>query len=120
MIAGMPSRVPSTSWRWIALAVSATSIGRRFVEPASRVMWPIPSARQRGQPPGVEAVLADHLERPERPQLGDLLGPGHPPQEVRGAAVEREAGSRYGAITVRHPFTDPAVRPPTSWRSATR
>ncbi len=58
-------------------------------------------AGQRGQPRGIEAVLADHLERPERAQLGDLLGPCHPPQEVRGAGVERErAGSRYAAITV--------------------
>ena len=121
MSAGMPSRVPSTSWRWIALAVSATSIGRRFVEPARRVMWPIPSDASSAQPVRVEAVLADDLERPERPELGDLLGPRHPPQQVRGALVDGQRPDRgRGSTHGRHPLTDPAVRPPTSWRSATR
>ena len=43
MIAGIPSRVRSARYSWIALAVWATSTGRRLVEPASRLISPIPS-----------------------------------------------------------------------------
>ena len=58
--------------------------------------------------------LADDLERPERAELGDLLGARHPCQQVGHACLD---GQRRVAIAGRdrrhHPFTDPAVRPPT-------
>ena len=79
-----------------------------------------PVGGQRGQPTGIEAVLAHHLERPERPQLGHLLGPRHAPQEVRGPSLGREVRIPVRNGRGGHPFTDPAVSPPTSWRSATR
>ena len=80
-----------------------------------------PVGGQHGQPPGIEAVLADDLERPERARAGrpSRLASSGRAGPRRGRRAERP-GSRYGAITVRHPLTEPAVRPPTSWRSATR
>ena len=74
---------------------AATSIGRRFVEPARRVIWPIPSGASAATPLAVEAVVADELERPDAPELGDLLGPGHPAEEVcRRARRPARPGSR--------------------------
>ena len=74
-----------------------------------------------GQPRLVEAGLGDDLERPERAELGHLLGAGHPRQQVGDARLDRERRIAVAGLDRRHqPFTDPAVRPPTMWRSAMR
>ena len=95
MSAGMPSRVSSTRKRWMALAVCATSTGRRLVEPARRVSEPRPSSARTRQALEVEALVADDLERPERPELGELLGQGHPSEQVGDALVD---GARAVAV----------------------
>ena len=42
-----------------------------------------------GEALAVEPVVTDHLERPERPELGQLLRAGHPPEQVRDPLVDR-------------------------------
>ena len=68
----------------------------------------------------VELALAlEQLERPDRPELGDLLGQRHPGEEVGDPLLDRQAGVAVAGLDRRHqPFTAPEVRPPTSWRSA--
>ena len=65
-------------------------------------------------------VPTDHFEGPERSELGELFGPRHPAEEIRDACVHGERGIAIGGEGHGHPLTDPAVMPPTSWRSATR
>ncbi len=120
MIAGIPRRVSSTRKRWIALAARATSRARRLVEPARRVIWPMPSPASARSRSGSGPSLADDLECPDGAQLGDLLVAGHPGDEVGHACRRGQAGVAVGRRRGRHPFTDPCVRPPTSWRSAKR
>jgi hypothetical protein len=43
-IAGMPSRVEVTRWRWISLARPAASVAVRLLAPEMRVMCPMPWA----------------------------------------------------------------------------
>ena len=52
--------------------------------------------------------------------VGELLGARHPPEEVRGPVFDGHGGIAIRIAHGGHPFTDPAVSPPTSWRSATR
>ena len=120
MIAGMPSRVPSTSCRWIPLAAAATSAGCRFVEPARRVMCPMPS--------GAIAASAS-ASRPSSPITSNAQNEPSwaifsarviRTEQVAGAGREGQCRVPIGEQRRGHPFTDPAVRPPTSWRSATR
>ena len=77
-------------------------------------------ACQRPEPFEVGPGLADKLERPDGAQLGDLLVGGHPGDEVGDARGRRLGRIAIGRRRGRHPFTDPWVRPPTSWRSAKR
>ena len=64
-------------------------------------------------------LAAEQLERPQRPELGELLVERHPRQQVGDARVDRQAGVAVAGLDRRHqPFTAPDVRPPTSWRSA--
>ena len=79
-----------------------------------------PVVGQRREPADVEAIRSDDLERPERAELGDLLGPCHSLQQVADACLHRQGWIAVGSELRGHPFTDPAVRPPTSCRSATR
>ena len=66
-------------------------LGRSQVR-GSRQARDLPDAvpGQLGQPTVVEADLLDHLECPERPELGELLRRGHPRQEVGHARVDRQ------------------------------
>ena len=77
-------------------------------------------ARQCPEPFRIGSVLADHLECPDGAQLGDLLVQGHPGDEVGHACRRGQTRVPVGRRRGRHPFTDPCVRPPTSWRSAKR
>ena len=98
---------------------AATSTGRRLVEPASRVIWPMPFPASCGQPIVVEAGLVDDLERPERPELRDLLLAGHPGEQVGHARIDRQRRVPVPRRRRGHqPFTAPPVRPPTMCRSA--
>ena len=74
---------------------------------------------QRREAIRVEARLADDIECPERPELGDLLRAGHPRQEVDHARVDGQRGVPILRDRRSHqPFTAPPVSPPTMWRSA--
>ena len=119
-IAGIPSRVSSTRNRWISFPAAAAPGASRFVAPATRLIWPIPEASRTRRTVSVELALApEQLERPHRPELGDLLVERHPGEEVGDALLDGQAGVAVAGLDRRHqPFTAPDVRPPTSWRSA--
>ncbi len=116
----MPSRVSSTRKRWISLPTSAAAIGSRFVAPATRLMWPMPSASRSRTTLRIELGLApEQLERPERAELGELLVERHPGEQVGDASVDRQARVAIASVDRGHqPFTEPLVRPLTMWRSA--
>ena len=72
-----------------------------------------------GQPRLVEARTRGRPRTPRTTELGDLLGAGHPREQVGDARLDRERRVAVGGLDRRHqPFTDPAVRPPTMCRSA--
>jgi hypothetical protein len=83
--------------------------------PATRLMWPMPSA-SRSRMPRVELDLAsEQLERPDRAQLGQLLVERHPREQVGDARVDRQGAIAIPGVDRRHqPFTAPDVSPPTS------
>ena len=118
-IAGIPSLVSSTRNRWTSLPAAATPNASRFVPPAIRVTWPIPAPEQRARAVEVERALADDLERPDRPELRGLLLDRHPCEQVLDARVDGQLEVPVRRLGHCHqPFTAPAVRPPTSCRSA--
>ena len=102
------------------MPASAAAIGPRFVAPATRLMWPMPSASRSRMRAGSSSVLApEQLERPERAELGQLLVERHPREQVGDAFVDRQRRIAVARVDRGHqPFTEPAVRPLTSWRSA--
>ena len=81
---------------------------------------PDPAREPGAHPLGIQVGLAaEQLERPQRPELGELLVERHPRQQVGDARLDRQARVAVAGLDRRHqPFTAPDVRPPTSWRSA--
>ena len=91
----------------------------RLVAPANRVIWPMPRPMSSSGSFAVERPDPDDLERPDGPELGDLLLDGHPAEQVADPLVDRQAGVAVGRLGRGHPLTEPAVKPPTICRSAT-
>ena len=86
----MPRRVSSTAKRWISFISAALSAGRRPVDAPMRVTWPIPWPMRPPRRFRVEAVVVDERGDPGAPELGQLLGEGHPPEQL----VDVRAGHR--------------------------
>ena len=77
-----------------------------------------PVGRERGHPFRIDLPVDDHLEGPDGTELGELLGPGHAREQVGHADLDGLGRVLVGRGDRLHPLTAPAVRPPTSWRSA--
>ena len=125
-MAGMPSRVPSTSRRCSALATPATLSAVSVLAPAMRVICPRPCRQIADGAVVVDLVAAHELEHPRGAELRHLLLRQHARQQVFHPLLDRELGVavRRAAIDDAgvggHPLVAPAVKPLTNWRSATR
>ena len=107
--------------RWIALAVCATSTGRRLVEPASRLISPMPSPARAASRASSNPVSGTTSNAQNEPSWATFSARVIRAEQVGDARLDRERRVAVAGLDRRHqPFTDPAVRPPTMWRSAMR
>ena len=93
--------------------------------PARRVISPMPSSASAGEPRRVERRRRRRPRTPRPSRAGRASRQGHPREQVGDPLVDRprRIAVGRGADGVRRhrliPSPLPAVRPPTSWRSAT-
>ena len=145
-IAGMPSRVSSTRWRWMALASAAACAAARLLAPEMRVTWPSPwrsrsaprrragDRRRAGTPSALpswatfsssviraEQVVDPLVDRQRRVAVG-----GVGPRSRRWSSVERPTVTRGGPAGLaddeagrQRDLLEPSVDP-RSGRSAAR
>ena len=89
--------------------------------PPAGVIWPMPSPARAASRASSNPVSGTTSNAQNEPELGDLLGARHAREQVGDARLDRERRIAVAGLDRRHqPFTDPAVRPPTMWRSAMR
>ena len=98
---------------------AATSIGRRFVEPARRVIWPMPSAASAASRASSSPVSGTTSKAQNEPSWATFSARVMRASRSATRASIGEGGVAVAGLGGRHqPFTAPAVRPPTMWRSA--